>query len=59
MIFGLVFHIVFTVLSLIYLQRQLKAHRAGLIALAHALRLMAERNQSPSSSPGKREGEWN
>lgn len=44
MIFGLVFHIVFTTLSLLYLQSQLKAHRAALVALAHALRLMAEKH---------------
>lgn len=56
MIFGLVFHIIFTVLSLIYLQRQLKAHRAALIALAHALRLMAEKQVEQKVS---REGEWN
>jgi hypothetical protein len=56
MIFGLIFHIVFTTLGLIYLNRQVRSHRAALIALAHALRLMAERQVENRKS---REGEWN
>lgn len=43
MIIGLIFYIVFTALSFLHIQRQLNAHRAALVALAHALRLMAER----------------
>ena len=56
MIFGLIFHIVFTTLGLIYLHNQIKAYRTALIALAHALRILAERQVDKSVS---REGKWN
>lgn len=52
MLVGLLFHIIFTTASIIYLHNQLKAHRAALIALAHALRLMAEKKASE-------DGRWN
>lgn len=52
MLVGLLFHIVFTTISIIYLNNQLKSHRAALIALAHALRLLAEKKVSE-------DGQWN
>jgi hypothetical protein len=56
MLIGLIFNIIFTTIGIVHLHNQIKAHRAALIALAHALRLLAERQVEKRVS---REGEWN
>jgi hypothetical protein len=41
-IVALIFHIIFTVMALCYLSRQLRSHGLAILALAKALTLVAE-----------------
>ena len=55
MIIALIVQIIFTTFGFIYFERKLKAYGLAIVALAEALRLLAERQVKRE----RQEAEWN